>query len=374
MHRETLQDWLTLNFVDGLGCTLIHRLAGEFGSPGAVLSASPERLRAVEGIGGKLVAKLSSPSCLGKARKRAECELRILSERDVTLICLDDPRYPSLLRTIDDPPPLLYCRGDLDCLDRPAVALVGSRAASTYGRRISFELAGELTRRGICVVSGLALGIDGEAHAGALAAGGTTIGVLGCGIDVVYPLRHAALFRKMEIGGLLVSECAFGDRPEGFRFPERNRIISGLAMGVVVVEAGLKSGSLITARLALGQGREVFAVPGRIDSVKSRGTHRLLQEGAKLVQNVDDIIEELAMAGMTAETVAPAADSLAAKPGSREEERLLSCLDVYPATIDELVRQSGFSQADVFDLLLGLELKGMVRQLPGQQYERLVRD
>lgn len=374
MHREILQDWLTLNFVEGLGCTLVHRLIGEFGSPAAVLAASPERLRRVDGIGGKLVGKLTSPSCLENARKRALRELHLLSDRDVSLICLDDTRYPSLLRIIDDPPPLLYCKGNLDCLNRPAVALVGSRAASTYGKRISFELAGELTRRGVCVVSGLALGIDGEAHAGALAAGGPTIGVLGCGIDVVYPLRHASLFREMEVSGLLVSECALGDRPEGFRFPERNRIISGLAMGVVVVEAGMKSGSLITARLALGQGREVFAVPGRIDSLKSRGTHRLLQEGAKLVQNVDDIIEELAMPGMAADTPSPAARGLSASPGTREEERLLSCLDVYPATIDELVRESGFSQADVFDLLLSLELKGMIRQLPGQQYERLIRN
>ncbi|HHO47465.1 MAG TPA: DNA-protecting protein DprA [Desulfobacteraceae bacterium] len=373
MHRDTLQDWLTLYFLEGLGCTLVHRLVGEFGSPAEVLAAPANRLRRVEGIGAGLAARLTSPTRLAAAREQARCELRLLADRDISLLCLDDPCYPSLLRTIDDPPFLLYCRGDTACLNRPAVALVGSRAASVYGKRISHELAGELARRGFCVVSGLALGIDGEAHAGALAAGGPTIGVLGCGIDVVYPRRHASLFREMECRGLLVSEYALGVQPEGFRFPERNRIISGLALGVVVVEAGMKSGSLITARLALGQGREVFAVPGRIDSARSRGTHRLLQEGAKLVQAVDDIIEELRLSPLS-EAAVPVASGPAAAPGSREEERLLSCLDVYPSTIDELVRASGFSQADVFDLLLSLELKGMIRQLPGQQYERLVRD
>ncbi|MDY0350653.1 MAG: DNA-processing protein DprA [Desulfobulbaceae bacterium] len=370
MHRDILQDWLTLYFVEGLGCTLVYRLIGEFGSPAGVLAAPANRLRRVEGIGPGLAARLTAPSRLAEARERARRELRLLADRNICLLCLDDPCYPSLLRTIDDPPFLLYCRGDLDCLKRPAVALVGSRAASVYGKRISHELAGELARRGFCVVSGLALGIDGEAHAGALAAGGPTVGVLGCGIDVVYPRRHASLFRDMERRALLISEYALGVRPEGFRFPERNRIISGLSLGVIVVEAGMKSGSLITARLALEQGREVFAVPGRIDSARSRGTHRLLQEGAKLVQTVDDIIEELRLPG----AASPATSGPAAAPGSREEQRLLSCLDVYPSTIDELVRESGFSQADVFDLLLSLELKGMIRQLPGQQYERLVRD
>lgn len=321
-----------------------------------------------------MAGKLASPCCSAAARERARRELGLLAERNIALVCPDDSRYPALLRTIADPPALLYCKGDLECLARPAVAVVGSRAASTYGRRIAFELAGELARRGICVVSGMALGIDGEAHRGALAAGGSTIGVLGCGIDVVYPRRHGQLYREMEARGLLVSEYALGDRPEGFRFPERNRIISGLALGVVVVEAGIQSGSLITARLALEQGREVFAVPGRVDSAKSRGAHRLLQEGAKLVQGADDIFEELYLLQTAGGTADQAAAAPSAAPESGDEQLLLSCLDVYPATIDELVRESGLRQADVFDLLLRLELKGMVRQLPGQQYERLAGD
>ncbi|MHB8810574.1 MAG: DNA-processing protein DprA [Desulfobulbaceae bacterium] len=374
MPMNMLWAWLTLSFLPGLGCTRIHRLVDIFGSPAAVLAASPQALRQVEGIGAKMSRVLADRAAVETAGRQAELELRRLAALDLVLLCPDDPRYPELLRAIADPPVLLYCQGDPLCLARPAVAMVGSRAATAYGKRVSFELARELAVRGVCVVSGMALGIDGQAHAGALAGGGATIGVLGCGADVVYPPQHADLFREVAGQGLLLSEYPLGARPEGFRFPERNRIISGLCLGVVVVEASLKSGSLITAGLALEQGREVFAVPGRVDSAKSQGAHRLLQQGAKLVHTVEDILEEFSQAGIFAQASRPERSIAPSVPMTAAEQQLWDCLDVYPLTVDQLVRQSGFAPARVLSLLLDLELKGLVRQLPGQEYERRLRD
>lgn len=369
-----LPAWLTLSFLPGLGCTRIHRLIDVFGTPAAVLAATSQALRQVEGIGGKVSRVLADRAAVETAGRQAELELRRLGDHNLVLLCPFDPRYPEFLHSIADPPVLLYCKGNLTCLARPAVAIVGSRAATAYGKRISFELGRELAARGVCVVSGMAMGIDGQAHAGALAGGGATIGVLGCGADVVYPPQHGALFEEVGRQGLLLTEYPLGSRPESFHFPERNRIISGLSLGVVVVEASLKSGSLITAGLALEQGREVFAVPGRIDSVKSQGAHRLLQQGAKLVRGVDDILEEFSLAGIFAERSPDDFPGPPPAPMTAAEEQLWNCLDVYPLTVDELVRQSGFHPAQVLSLLLDLELKGMVRQLPGQEYERRVRE
>jgi DNA processing protein len=365
-----LPAWLTLSFLPGLGCTRIHRLVDVFGTPAGVLAATPQSLRQVEGIGDKVSRVLADRAAVEAAGRQAELELRRLGDHKLVLLCPDDSRYPKLLRSIADPPALLYCKGDPVCLARPAVAIVGSRAATVYGKRISFELARELAGRGICVVSGMALGIDGQAHAGALAGGGATIGVLGCGADVVYPPQHGTLFEEVGRRGLLLTEYPLGSRPEAFRFPERNRIISGLSLGVVVVEASLKSGSLITAGLALEQGREVFAVPGRIDSAKSQGTHRLLQQGAKLVHGVDDILEELSLTGMLAEGTRDDLPGQPSAPMTEAEQQLWSCLEVYPLTVDQLVRQSSLDPAQVLSLLLDLELKGLVRKLPGQEYER----
>ena len=370
MTMKMLPAWLTLSFLPGLGRARILRLVEFFGSPAAVLAASAKDVRAVAGIGDRVSRVLADPAAVELAGQRAAQELRNLAGRNLTLLCPDDDRYPRLLRAIADPPVLLYCQGDLGCLARPAVALVGSRAATSYGKRSCFELARELAGRGICVVSGMALGIDGQAHAGALAGGGLTVGVLGCGADVVYPPQHARLFAEVVGQGLLLTEYPLAARPETFHFPERNRIISGLSLGVVVVEASLKSGSLITASLALEQGREVFAVPGRIDSLKSQGAHRLLQQGAKLVHNVEDILEELNLAGVITEQSGQGAFSSPAAPVTETEQRLLGCLEVYPRTVDQLVQQSGYGPAQVLSLLLDLELKGLVRQLPGQEYER----
>jgi DNA processing protein len=368
--RNDIRDWLALVALPGLGCALIHRLLDVFSTPGSVLAAG-SAVRQVDGVGPALAALFADQSRLERCRTWAEEEYERVQARDIHLLCVADPQYPDHLRTIHDPPVLLYLRGNLNCLDRPSVALIGSRAATSYGKRISAALAGRFARAGLVVTSGLAMGIDGRAHAGCLAAGGATVAVLGCGVDVVYPRSHGRLYEQVVDRGLLVSEYPLATRPDGFRFPARNRIISGLSRGVVVVEASCKSGSLITARLALDQGRDVFAVPGRIDSMKSEGCHRLIQQGAKLVQSAEDVLLEMQIADAMhcgnagSKPVAPPEDL------SGPEEQLLARIDVYPINIDELAVQTGLASGPLHDLLLRLQLKGCIRQLPGQQYEKV---
>ena len=364
---DEIRGWLALASLPRVGCSLIHRLVKAFGTPAAVLAAG-EQVVKVQGAGAQTAALFSDSSLLKQVQSQALQEYKRATAQGVHIIAFSDAIYPSLLREIHDPPPLLYVKGNLDCLQKTSVAIVGSRAASSYGKRVSFILAGELARAGIVVTSGLALGIDGHAHAGCLDGGGRTIAVLGCGVDVVYPRSHAALYKKVEVHGALVSEYPMGTRPDGFRFPARNRIISGLSHGVIVVEATKKSGSLITARLALDQGREVFAVPGRMDSVKSEGAHFLIQQGATLVQSADDVLQELELATVHFQDLgqSPVVDDL-----SPLESKLLQCLDVYPIDIDLLQIKSEMAASVLYDVLLQLELKGLVRQLPGQQYERI---
>ncbi|NOQ45502.1 MAG: DNA-protecting protein DprA [Desulfobulbaceae bacterium] len=368
-HCHNARDWLTLISLPGLGCALIHRLVDDFGSPGQVLVAGSSAGR-VAGIGLRTVQVFTDAALLTQARNQADNQLEYLKRSNISLTCRDDSRYPDLLKTIHDPPAVLFYQGNLDCLTKPTVAIIGSRAATSYGKQVGFSLARELAGQGGTVVSGLAYGIDAQAHKGALAGSGSTVGVLGCGVDVVYPRGHAELYRQCGEHGAVVSEYPPGTPPDGFRFPARNRIISGLSLGVVVVEATLKSGSLITARLALDQGREVFAVPGRIDSAKSAGAHRLLQQGAHLVHRAQDILDELGLAAAMHLHSKPDGSKEATAPADSAEQQLLSCLDVYPLDIDTILRVTGFDIAVVHDLLLRLELKGLVRQLPGQQYER----
>jgi len=367
------EDWLTLSFLPGLGCNLINRLVQEVGTPGAALRAGA-LVKNIPGIGPRLFDLLTDGHQLAAARQRAQRELDQLAELNVSLLSLSSPQYPDSLRSIPDSPVLLYYSGSLDCLTRPTVAIIGARTATEYGRRISSMLAAELSTMGITIVSGAAYGIDAAAHRGALQAGGGTVAVLGCGVDVVYPRSHAGLFREIIDSGVLLSEYPVGTPPEGFRFPARNRIISGLVKGVVVVEATEKSGSLITARLALDQGREVFAVPGRVDSPKSAGTHRLIQQGAHLVHTVADILEGLSWGSSTLMSTQKMEKTSRALSVTPQERQLLGCLDVYPLDIDTIVRMTDCAIVDIHALLLQLELKGLVRQLPGQQYERLAID
>jgi len=271
--------------------------------------------------------------------------------------------YPKLLLEIPDPPPYLYVKGELRGSET-AVAIVGSRRASTYGMHTTTRLASDLAGHGITVVSGMARGVDTAAHRGALSSGGRTIGVLGCGIDVIYPPENRRLFEEMASSGAIVSEFPLGTLPLAENFPRRNRIISGMSRGVLVVEAMEKSGSLITAQYALEQGREVFAIPGNINSGASRGTNRLIKDGAKLVEGVEDILEELPhRIGTAAAAGAAPAPDFALTP---KEAAVYTLLAEAPRHIDDVIVKSGLTVGDVSAILLALELKGAVMQLPGK--------
>jgi len=367
------QYWLALAQLPGLGAGLINRLVAHCGSAEAVL-ASRGRNIDVLGAGPRLRQTLADVALVERALCQAGDELASLAAVDAQALCPEMAAYPHALLTIADPPALLYCRGDLSLLSQPAIALIGSRAASEYGRRVVGQLAGELVAQGVVVISGAAYGIDAAAHQGALQAGGSTIAVLGCGIDIAYPKTHASLLAEIATSGLLLSEYPLGTPPDGFRFPARNRIISGLSAGVVVVEATEKSGSLITANLALDQGREVFAVPGRVDSVKSAGCHWLIRQGAQLVRHGGDILEALGWGPPTPDVTNRATASPGAVALSDEEAQLWAVLEVYPQDIDTLGRRSALRVSDLPGLLLQLELRGLVRQLPGQLYERCTGD
>ena len=291
--------------------------------------------------------------------------------QDHITIALGDERYPELLRAIYDPPAVLYCDGSVEPGDRQAVAIVGSRQATPYGLRITETLAGELSALGFTILSGFARGIDAAAHRAALAAGGRTIAVLGCGLDVDYPPGHASLHAEIAGSGAVLTEFAPGTPPRATNFPRRNRIISGLALGVVVVEAAEDSGSLITARLALEQGREVFAVPGPIDVPTSQGPHGLLKQGATLVETVDDIVEELLpqldrpLQTLKTEPIAALPEHVELSPSERT---VLEVMSREPLHLDDLTERSRLTTPAVAAILLGLELKALVKQLPGQRY------
>jgi len=356
-----LEEWLTLYLTPNLGPTGCKNLVEWFGSPGKVLKAPKTELRKVKNLRGPVWDHLGSP----ELRQAAAAELRQAERQGMTVLCWQDRDYPEWLRHIPNQPVILYLKGDAAALAEPGISIVGSRAASSYGLRMAETLAGQLARLGITVVSGLAQGIDTAAHRGALKGGGRTVAVLGCGLDLIYPPENRDLYNAIPTRGALVSEYPLGTRPDAFRFPARNRIISGLSRGVVVVEATGKSGSLITANLALEQGREVFAVPGQADSLKSTGCHRLLQDGAKLVTSIADIVGEFSGNPGTwqAEPSAPNPEEL-----EDDEQNILAALEPYPRSIDEVIVASGLPPERVSELLLMLEIKGYCEVLPGRQY------
>lgn len=288
------------------------------------------------------------------------------AERGLTPIAWSDAAYPPALTAIIDPPPVLWTRGSRAALARPAVAIVGSRAASPYALDVAERLAADLAARGLAIVSGLARGVDSAAHRGALSAGGSTVAVLGCGADIIYPREHAALAREIEPDGLIVSELVPGTRPLPQFFPQRNRIISGLSRAVVIVEAGERSGSLITARCALEQGRDVLAVPGNVLSGRNRGGHALLRDGAKIVEGADDILEELNGVGGGAGAAPPAAVPCA--------DPVLACLTPgEPCDLDGISERSGLSPARLLPRLFELELQGLIRRAGGGRFVRFDR-
>ena len=355
--------WVALSRVKGLGCVGFKKLAAHFADPTAALSARPAELKNVPGLDRDAIEGL-----LGFSEwAEAEAEIRRAREAGVRIVPFIDPHYPARLRAIADPPPLLYVKGEFSAADEKAVAIVGSRSASDYGRKVARNICRGLASLGFTVVSGMARGIDGTAHESALDGGGRTIAVLGSGVDRIYPPEHEGLSERIARQGAVISELSLGARPVAFNFPARNRLISGLSLGVVVVEATEKSGSLITAAHALEQNREIFAVPGEVGSSRSRGAHRLIRQGAKLVENADDIIEEIA-------------PQLARPEGARRRQRVLpqNCSDdtrkIFGLLqerilqIDEVIETTGLSSAQVSQILLELELQGFLRQLPGKRY------
>lgn len=358
--------WLALRLVPDLGNRSVLRLINRFGSPRAVLDAEPKELATVEGLRGKAISALQRKEFL----RHPETEWETLQRKGVKLLALNDPEYPSNLSAIPDPPAVLFVRGELQPRDLVAVAVVGSRAASPMGMIFTEKLSGELALNGVTIVSGFAVGIDSAAHRGALKAGGRTIAVLGCGLDIDYPYGQGGLRDEIAASGALVTEFPLGTPPVAGHFPQRNRIISGLSLGVVVVEAAHRSGSLITARLALEQGREVFAVPGMAHHYRSVGPHRLLREGAKLVEGAEDVLEELR----------PLIRRSAAPPGEPDERetpvsglepdelQALRELDGNPRHIDEIARSTQWPVGKVMAVLSNLELKGVARQLPGKYF------
>ena len=362
--------WLGLRSIPGVGLVLAQRLVQRFGGPAAVFQAHFKDLVAVKGATPAIAQAILSFRDWDKLEER----LARLTAQGAEMVTQDDPRFPARLKEIPYPPPYLFIKGTLAPQDNLAVAMVGTRGASYYGLKAGRRLAGALAARGITVVSGLARGIDTAAHQGALEMSGRTLAVLGCGLDVVYPPENRQLYRDIPAHGALISEFPLGAPPEGKNFPIRNRIISGLALGVVVVEAGVTSGTAITVRYALDQGREVFAVPGPIDSPTSIGPHRLIQEGAKLVQDVEDILQELpALSRAPGPLFAPAAASnrVAEAPGparSLPEDPLLPLLGSEPVQLEELVQAARLPVQDVLARLTLLELQGLVQELPGKCY------
>ncbi len=357
--------WLALNFVPGIGSVLFRRLVDRFRSPEAVFRAPEKELLKVEGVSRNLILEIQK----GPPEKKVTKELTLLSEIGGKIITFHDERYPKRLKEIYDPPPLLYLRGDLREEDELSMAIVGSRKTTQYGRWMAEKISQDLSRHGITIVSGMARGIDSVAHWGALSSGGRTIAVLGCGVDVVYPSENRSLSKKIIEQGALISEFPIGTPPESGHFPRRNRIISGLAIGVVIVQAGEKSGALITAGYALEQGREVFAVPGNVGIETSRGTNRLIREGAKMVESSEDILEEILPQWERNKKERSEEDKVFLGL-SEEEKRLYSLLETEPCHIDALIRGSCLEPGQVSSLLLSLEMKGVVTQLPGKYFRR----
>jgi DNA processing protein len=342
----------------------LHTLLQRLGTPEAILGASSEQLIALSGIAPSAAARL-----LAQADDPCEADLSAMARLGAELLPWGDERYPALLREIADPPCALYLRGTLQREDCTAVAVVGTRRASSYGREVTAKLSGDLVRAGVTIVSGLAVGIDTAAHRGALAAGGRTVAVLGCGIDVPYPAGNARLREEIVAAGALLTEFPLGSGPEPWHFPARNRIVSGLSLGTLVVEGDIGSGALITADFAAEQGREVFAVPGEIRNVRARGPHRLIQDGAKLVQEVEDILVELRIASPP--TAGPIAPALADAGLTDDENAVLKVLGPQQRHVDEVIAESGLPAGQVNGALVMLEVKGLVRKVAGNAYVRL---
>ena len=368
IDEDELAAWIRLLESPGVGRESARKLLAAFGSPQAALSASPIARREVVGreAASQLGASSQTLDALIAATLAWLRDPQAPAPRDV--VSLGDPRYPDDLLHTADPPVLLYTQGRIALLGAPSLAVVGSRNPTAQGVENARSFSAHLSRSGLTIVSGLALGIDAAAHLGGLDGESSTIAVVATGLDRVYPRRHLALAHRIAVEGLIVSEYALGTPALQNHFPSRNRLIAGLARGTLVVEAAVQSGSLITARLAAEAGRDVFAIPGSIHSPQARGCHALIKQGAKLVDRAEDILEELRMAGPGVGVPAPSPGQAPAR-----ETPLLEALGHDPVTLDALVARTGMSPSELSVRLLDLELAGHVARLPGQLYQRVER-
>lgn len=358
--------WLCLYLVPGVGNVACRNLIEHFGSPEKIFKSSVVELmesgKIRENTARRIVQKVFSMD--------PEKEMRRAEQLNARIIPFTDPSYPGLLREIHDPPILLYTRGKPIPALQNFIAIVGSRNATEYGRKAAQKIAAGLAENGFGVSSGLARGIDASAHWGCIRARGFTIAVLGTGVDIRYPRSNAKLFDRILEQGAVVSDFPLGTAPEPKNFPMRNRIISGISKGVVVVEATRKSGSLITAGLAVEQGRDVFAVPGSIDSFKSRGPHFLIKQGASLIEHAEDILSDMGYLHIQENQGENEPTATPPSPLEPEEERILSCLGPYPMHIDQIIRSTGCAPGETASILTRLELMGLVAQMPGMMFLR----
>lgn len=365
-----LEPLLRLALVPGIGPQRLAGLIRHFGSAERVLAARPREVELLPGMGAPLARRVREAS-LPAARAGVRTALERLRGAEAVVLTPDEVAYPESFRLVPDAPYLLYAAGDLSMLGRPGVAVVGTRSPTEYGRAAAAALSGGLARAGFAIVSGMARGIDAVAHRAALDAGAPTVGVLGHGIEQVYPAESRRLFHAMREGGLLLTEFPPGERPRAGNFPRRNRLIAALSQGVLVVEMGARSGAQHTVGFALEQGREVFAVPGPIGAETSAGTNQLIKEGARVVTSVEDVLEELRGVGAALPRRVPApperdqASLVLLSPG---EERAMRALAPEPRHVDELSGASGLPSGALLAALLELELKGMAEALPGMRY------
>src|SRR5574340_34218 len=374
-NDRSLRPWFMLRAISGVGDAVLLKLVQSFRTPDAVFAATQAEL---EGVGCRpplveAIRRGPDPAAI----RQLDDELAQLERRQVTVLTYFDERYPAILRTIPEPPPLLYLQGTLLETDRHAVAVVGTRKVSAAGRIFAEQLARDLAAMGFTIVSGLARGVDAAAHRGALAGNGRTLAVMGCGLDRTYPSDHRYLRGAIERQGAVLSELPLGSAPHSYHFPRRNRIISGLVLGVVVTEATIESGSLITARLAAEQGREVFAVPGFVKAEYSRGPNSLIKDGARLVESAQDVLDEL-LPQLDADfrgrlATRSHADGQVGVHLGKEERLVYDALTDVPRPVDEVIQCSGLAASHVAAILRSLELKNCIRQLPGNEYVRLMR-
>jgi DNA processing protein len=374
VELEASLDWLSLALTPGLGSRLTGKLLREFGSPGNVFRASLTELEACH-----LPAAPAQAIQSKRAHKDAEAELVEVRKLGCRLLNWDEPEYPQRLLEIYDPPPLLYVRGDAGVLNRHSISMVGTRRPTPYGNQVAERLGHDLAARGLAIVSGMARGIDSSAHQGACrATNGAVIGILGTGVDVTYPKENRKLFAEVEKRGALISEFPLGTHPAPENFPVRNRVVAGMSLGIVVVQGAQYSGSLITARLGMEFGREVYGVPGNVTVDVSFAPNQMIKQGAKLVTSWEDVIEELPteiraeLFPVEATTTAERA-SLLEKSLSPVEARLFSLLGTDETIhVDELVEKAELNSSEVLAALCALEMKGIVRQMPGKQFLKIL--